>query len=530
MLTVALALALGVAVALALAPTTMGMTGQSVRRASSRVATHRTGTARPRLPGRCGELKRPRSNRRGTATKHRRCGKNTETVARARSSAPTLRGESAEMVKPNRATLRARVNPGGHATSYWFEYGSSSTYGARTSAVRAGSGTRAVAVSVTLTGLAPVSRYHFRVAASNCRGCRVGTAVGHDATLLTDAYQNPVAGGIDAPDPFVLDDGDSHASYWAFVTGKRFPVFHSTDLVHWSPERKAMVARPSWVVRVPDWHSWAPSVIQTPGPCPRTRSTSCYVMYYVGLSSKYGVDCVAVATATDPGGPYIDQGPLSSGAPHATGRPIGCGDNQGSATIDPSPFVDPVSGQAYLYVSEDFACRAGSAFCDLADSVLHPTISVIPLDADHLHAAGPRVPLFSGDAHTWESLGGISATVEDPTMISHNGVYYLLYSGGDWRGAYGMGYATGSSPTGPFTKSPSNPILTEARNVFGAGGGDTPVIGPHGGTWMVYHARAGGRGTPRTLRIDPFSWRSQTSGPDVPAISGPTDAPQFTLP
>jgi beta-xylosidase len=253
-------------------------------------------------------------------------------------------------------------------------------------------------------------------------------------------------------------------------------------------------------------------------------------MYYTGLSSKYGVDCVAIATATGPGGPFIDRGPLSSGAPNTVGRPIGCGDSQGSSTIDPSPFVDPISGQTYLYVSEDFVCRAGTLVCGLADRVLEPTISVIPLDPGGLHAAGPRVPLFSGAADTWESLGGISATVEGPTAIFHNGIYYLLYSGGNWRGAYGMGYATAVSPTGPFTKSPANPILTGTQTVFGPGGGDTPVVGPHGGTWMIYHARAGGRGTPRTLRIDPFLWRAQSGGPDIPVISGPTSARRYILP
>jgi beta-xylosidase len=253
-------------------------------------------------------------------------------------------------------------------------------------------------------------------------------------------------------------------------------------------------------------------------------------MYYTGLSSRFAVDCVAVATATKPGGPYVDHGPLSSGVDDALGRPIGCGDNEGSAMIDPSPFVDPVSGQAYLYVSEDFACPAKSWFCDFTDGVLRPTISVIPLDATHLHAVGPRVPLFSGDGGTWEGIGGPPATVEGPTMVYNNGVYYLLYSGGQWRGAYGMGYATALSPLGPFAKSPSNPILTGTKGVFGPGGGDTPVVGPHGGTWIVYHARAGGPGTPRTLRIDPFTWEPQPSGSEAPVIRGPTDTPQFTLP
>jgi beta-xylosidase len=387
-----------------------------------------------------------------------------------------------------------------------------------------------VTVSATVKALVPVTSYHYRVVASNCHGCRIGTKVGNDATFRTDAYRNPVSGGIDAPDPFVLDDGDRHNSYWAFTTGKLFPVFHSRDLVHWTRERKAMVAKPPWVVRAADWHSWAPSVIEAPESCPGTTSASCYVMYYVGLSREYHVDCVAVATAVRPGGPYHDQGPLDSETPDATARPIGCGDNSGSAMIDPSPFIDPVGGGEYLYVSEDFSCRSGTTFCDSTVGVLRPTISVILMDSDLLHAAGPRVPLFSGEDDTWESIGGILPTVEGPATVFHNGTYYMFYSGGNWRGAYGMGYATAPSPFGPFTQSANNPILAETDTVLGPGGGDVPVVGPHGGTWMIYHARAGGRGTPRTLRIDPFNWVARSAGPDVPAIGGPTDSPQFVLP
>jgi beta-xylosidase len=444
--------------------------------------------------------------------------------------APTMRSERAVRVAPNRITLRAMVDPKGHATKYWFQYGPSSGYGSRTPSASAGSGTRTVTVSATVTGLVPVSRYHYRVVATTCHGCEAGTVFGPDATFRTDAYQNPLSGGIDAPDPFVLDDGERHDNYWAFTTGKRFPLLHSRDLVHWTVEGTAMKARPSWAVRASDWHAWAPSVIETPGPCPGTGSSTCYVMYYVSLSAKYKVDCVAVATSTSARGPYTDHGPLRSGTADASGRPIGCGDDEGSAMIDPSPFVDPASGQAYLYTSEDFACPVENVACTARRGVLQPTISVIPLDPDHLRAAGPRVPLFPGLPHSWEAADRITPTVENPTMIFHNGVYYLLYSGGDWRGRYNMGYATGPSPTGPFTQSPANPMLPHTDGVFGAGGGDTPVVGPHGGTWIVYHARAGGPLLPRTLRIDPLSWRTQASGPDVPVISGPTDRPQFTLP
>jgi len=254
-------------------------------------------------------------------------------------------------------------------------------------------------------------------------------------------------------------------------------------------------------------------------------SATCYVMYYVGLSAKLGVNCIGLATSPTPAGPFTDQGPLDlapsrggGGGPGA--MPLGCGDDNGKGNIDPSPFVDS-SGHVYLYVSTDIGCTAGSC-------ALKPTTSVIPLAADGQHASGGRVPLFSGDAGTWEDVGVAAPTVEGPSLDEHDGVYYLLYSGGSWQGAYGMGYATATSPTGPFTKSPANPILSATRTVLSPGGGDVVVTGPHGGLWLLYAARSWSNSATRTLRLEQFSWHP--GSPDTPAINGPTSSPQSTQP
>jgi beta-xylosidase len=237
-------------------------------------------------------------------------------------------------------------------------------------------------------------------------------------------------------------------------------------------------------------------------------------MYYTGLSADYGVNCVATATATSPGGPYVDHGPLMPASD--TGQPQGCADSGGRGNIDPSPFID-ADGRGYLYTSTDFSPTG-----------LRPTVSVTPLAPDLTHASGPRVPLFSGDANTWEAAGVSAPTVEGPTMVLRKGTYYLLYSGGSWRGAYGMGYATGPAATGPFTKSPSNPIFAQTPSVLSPGGGDTPVVGPHGNLWLLYHARANSYNDPRTLRIDPLFW--QPGSPDAPILGTPSATPQTTAP
>jgi hypothetical protein len=340
-----------------------------------------------------------------------------------------------------------------------------------------------------------------------------GGSAATSAGVTAGLFQNPVFSS--APDPFVLDVGGKHSDYYAFATGNLFPVLHSTDLVTWTPAGRAMKALPAWVVAQGDWHPWAPSVIAAPPASCAMTTGACFVMYFTGLSAAYGVNCVGIATATSPGGPYTPE-PQPLTQANAPGQPQGCADANGRGNIDPSPFID-ADGKAYLYTATDFSTTG-----------LQPTVSVTPLAADLTHAAGPRVPLFSGDAGTWEAAGVSAPTVEGPTMVLRKGTYYLFYSGGSWRGAYGMGYATGTSPTGPFTKSPSNPIFAQTASVLSPGGGDTPVVGPHGDVWMLYHARANSYNDPRTLRIDPLFW--QPGSPDAPLLGTPTATPQTTAP
>lgn len=340
-------------------------------------------------------------------------------------------------------------------------------------------------------------------------------------------YLNPVF-AQPFPDPMVLDVGDRHDEYYAYATGDLFPILRSTDLVNWTAVGTAFAQRPAWVQQSGDWHPWAPSVLEVQSACPGAPAGSdgpCFLMYYVGQHATLqpAMNCIGIAAASDPGGPFTDLGILqaAAGVPDdGSGRPIGCGDASGYSNIDPAPFVDQ-DGNAYLYVSTGAACDPTNP---TAPCPWQPTISVIPLTSDLLQAAGPRVPLFSGDPGSWEQAPW-SPVVEGPWMVRRGSTYVLFYSGGDWTGRYGMGYATSSSPTGPFTKAPENPILTDSSSVFSAGGGSL-VTGPAGGDWVAYHGRAGDMSLPRELRIDPLHWDAQGR----PSVAGPTDTPQTTLP
>ncbi len=111
-------------------------------------------------------------------------GGETATLAeRSELAPPTATTEAVTAVLPEGATLKATVNPRGRETSYQFEYGTSTSYGASVpaKAKSIGSGTSAVAVSEAIAGLKESTTYHYRISASSIDG----TGLGEDKTLTT---------------------------------------------------------------------------------------------------------------------------------------------------------------------------------------------------------------------------------------------------------------------------------------------------------------------------------------------------------
>ncbi|HEX2434707.1 MAG TPA: fibronectin type III domain-containing protein [Gaiellaceae bacterium] len=88
------------------------------------------------------------------------------------------------------ATATGTVNPNGQATNWYFEYGTSTSYGKKTATKSAGSGTGNVQVSGALTGLAPATTYHYRLVAVNAAGTRRGA----DGIFTTSAAPVAVTG------------------------------------------------------------------------------------------------------------------------------------------------------------------------------------------------------------------------------------------------------------------------------------------------------------------------------------------------
>lgn len=107
-------------------------------------------------------------------------------------AAPVVSTGGSESVTTGSAVVTGVVNPQGAATTYRFEYGTSTAYGLTTADQDAGSGTADVNGRATLTGLTANTTYHYRIVATQ------GTAEpvrGGDRTFRTAA--NPQAPSVD---------------------------------------------------------------------------------------------------------------------------------------------------------------------------------------------------------------------------------------------------------------------------------------------------------------------------------------------
>jgi hypothetical protein len=82
-------------------------------------------------------------------------------------SAPTVTTGKASAVSFGTATLNGSLNPHAGATSYYFQYGPTSAYGLQTGIQYAGAGSAPVHVSIAISGLQPLTEYHFRLVAVN---------------------------------------------------------------------------------------------------------------------------------------------------------------------------------------------------------------------------------------------------------------------------------------------------------------------------------------------------------------------------
>lgn len=118
-------------------------------------------------------------------------------VAAATAAVPTAITGPVSAVGPTSATVSGTVNPGGQATTWYVEYGTSTGYGSQTASAAVGSGSpqrrrEPLALRPRLR-----TTYHYRVVATN----GAGTSRGADGIFTTSSAPPAVTGPVTGVTP-----------------------------------------------------------------------------------------------------------------------------------------------------------------------------------------------------------------------------------------------------------------------------------------------------------------------------------------
>lgn len=232
--------------------------------------------------------------------------------------------------------------------------------------------------------------------------------------------------------PFIADPSIFYHKgvYYLYGTGggnkdDGFKVFTSTDKFNWEDKGYVLKSGESFGTK----GFWAPQVFE--------YNDKFYIAYTAN-------ELIAIANADSPLGPFTQKNlkPIPSDV----------------RMIDPFVFLD--NGKVFLYhVRLDNGNRIFVAEMKKDLSEIDPSSLKECINA----------------SEKWEDTQNVEWNVaEGPTVLKHEGNYYLIYSANDFRNPdYAIGHAISKSPTGPWKKYSGNPILSKKDvGINGTGHGD----------------------------------------------------------
>lgn len=289
------------------------------------------------------------------------------------------------------------------------------------------------------------------------------------ACLGNGTYVNPIVTG-DHPDPTILKDGSDY--YLTFSSFEYYPgivIWHSTDLVNWSPIATAL--------HEPIGTVWALDLIKHAGryyiyiPALGPKGTRTYVIYAENI-----------------------RGPWSA--------PIDLGV---SGCIDPGHAVGE-DGKRYLFFNG---------------------IRRIALSDDGLSTEGELEVVCEPWEYPKDWVVEMTAP-EGPKVLRRGEWFYLISAVGGTSGpptSHMVTVARSRSIHGPWEHCPHNPIVrtASAEEPFWSRGHASIVEGPAGDYWLVYHGYENGyRNLGRQTLLEPMDW---TTDGWPRALGGTLDAP-----
>ena len=244
-----------------------------------------------------------------------------------------------------------------------------------------------------------------------------------------------------AADPSIIYE---NGTFYLFATfgGSGVKYYSSRDMVNWEDKGYAINKQTFNGGSQSSFNAfWAPEVFKYNG--------KYYLIYSGGSTSDWHIQMyLAVSDRITDGWNYYSKIPL---------------DGYANLNIDGTVLTE--NNRVYLYYHAKDELYGVELSRDLKTLVGTPVIVLAPRQAWASHA----------------SVGG-----EGPAVFKRNGKYYLMYSSNDYYTKwYAVGYATSSSPLGPFTdQTLDNPLLSSSD-----GPGHNSIFTIDGNNYyIVYHS------------------------------------------
>jgi xylan 1,4-beta-xylosidase len=306
------------------------------------------------------------------------------------------------------------------------------------------------------TATAATSRADARQSSPNWQR---GTEGQRKADLGDGRFLNPIMAG-DHPDPTILKDGGDY--YMTFTSFEAYPaltIWHSRDLINWSPQQPAL----------------------------RTAIGTVLAVDLCKHNGSYYIYIPAIPTAKP--GSFEPPQIFAIHAPSMQGpwsEPV---------ALDISGYIDPghvvgEDGRRYLFLSG---------------------VSRVRLRDDGLATDGPVEHVYDGWKYPDEWIAEAYA-LEGPKLLRRGDWYYLISAVGGTAGpptGHMVIVARSRSVNGPWDNCPYNPIVRtrDAAERWWSRGHASIVEGPAGDWWMVYHGYENSYWTlGRQTLLEPITW------------------------
>ena len=217
------------------------------------------------------------------------------------------------------ATLVGGVYPNSLDTTYYWQYGPTTSYGQQTSPVDVGSGQAPAVTNDTIPGLTPNTVYHYRMVAHNSQG----TTYGYDYSLTTSASTSTPPSNLTAPTII----GSAQQGQTLTATKGTWTAAITTYAYQW--QRSADHGA--------TWSNISGATV------------SAYIPDAADLGVTLQVNVTAINSYGQASATSASVGPVSSGAPANTVPPALNGTAQQGQTLTASSGSWNPAGSSYAY-------------------------------------------------------------------------------------------------------------------------------------------------------------------------------------